>query len=72
MTYEHGCPVGTDRKYGDRTNDGKHRFTRTFTGTEVNSDDVGKFVLVTDTCKLCGCDQNFKSYIGIFSQGASR
>ena len=64
--YNDGCKVGTPRPYGDRSNDGKHRFKRTHTGSEIKTDENGRYKDITDTCKLCGEELHRKLYLDLF------
>ncbi len=64
--YNDGCKIGTPRPYGDRSNDGKHRFKRTHTGSEIKTDENGRYTVITDTCKLCGEELHSKRYLGFF------
>lgn len=66
MAYDDGCKIGTPRPYGDRSNDGKHRFTRTHTSAKIESDKNGRYKKITDTCKLCGEEHHNKLYLGFF------
>tara|TARA_Y100000114_G_C11682126_1_gene289113 strand:- start:135 stop:335 length:201 start_codon:yes stop_codon:yes gene_type:complete len=64
MSYKNGCPVGTLSRLNN-TNDGKHRFTRTHTGSKIKTDKHGRYKEITETCKLCGEARKLRMYVGL-------